>query len=125
MQSQYAFHDQHWFGRNVVPAIYAQVPRKVVDGSLDGLACGIIPNLLLQQLDVDGIRRVVVLLGSFLQRKMVHLNGVDFHREGQPRAWPPAICRCRTDPRVQRRRPLSAPDPSALKPARLTSSTTQ
>src|ERR1700721_302731 len=81
MQSQYAFHDQHWFGRNVVPAIYAQVPRKVVDGSLDGLACGIIPNLLLQQLDVDGIRRVVVLLGSFLQRKMVHLNGEDFHRD--------------------------------------------
>jgi hypothetical protein len=64
-----------------VPIGHAQVLGKVVDGCLDGMACGIVVDMALQQLHVDCIRRVIVLLRSFLQRKLIHLNGVDFHRD--------------------------------------------
>jgi hypothetical protein len=49
MQSQNAFHDQERLGSNVfVPIVHAQVLGEVVDGSLNGMACGIVVNMLLQ-----------------------------------------------------------------------------
>src|ERR1700722_4755551 len=81
VQSQDAFHDQQRLRRDMFAAVYTQVSRKVVDRSLNGLARSIVLNLAFQEPYVNGIRRVVVLLGSLLQRKMVHLNRVDFHRD--------------------------------------------
>src|SRR5580698_1894630 len=82
MQGKNAFNDQQRLGWNVCSAVaHAHVLRKVVDGSLDGLARGIVPDMALQQRQVQSVGRVVVLLLSFLQWKMVHLTGVDLHRD--------------------------------------------
>ena len=54
-----------------------QVLGKVVNGGVNGFACGVVADVALEQVHVNGVRCVIVQFRSFLQRKMVHLNGVD------------------------------------------------
>src|ERR1700722_5152179 len=85
MQGQDAFHDQQRFGWDVfAPITHPQVLAKVVDRSLNGFARCVIADVPLEQMHLDGMRRIIIQFRSFFQRKMVHLNGVDLHRDSAP-----------------------------------------
>src|SRR5277367_4758900 len=52
---------------------------KIVNRRLNGLARRVLPYVILEQLHIDRIRSVIILLRPLLERKMVHLHGIDFH----------------------------------------------
>src|SRR5271155_2778326 len=85
MQRQNALNNQQRPGRNVfAPSANPQVLGKVIDRSLNGMPRPVLSDVTFQQLHVNRIRRVVVLLRSLLQRKMVHLDGIDLHGDNVP-----------------------------------------